>query len=770
MIVGEDEFDTIFYGELYTDVVNNKIYGKRLYQHYIDYGYSEGRYYSISNFYDRNPDFDIQDYKSTNDLIDTSDNLVIKHFIFYEYKIDMEKELNQQNISTKSEKEIKILPDKLEIPKGKKEDMNQKSIALIIHIGNYDIFLDDIIYFTEIINSKYIVDLYITIIPSVVVTDDEIIKNISDNCFIKIIRVPNVGFDIGGFFYSLKEIKDTGKIYDFVIKIHTKSSKEWRRQLLAPFRDVCETVSIFEKNVNVGMIGCKERLYNIIRSWDHYNLYHINHILDNFNYPDFDPKSLFVGGTIFMIRFSILQDILNKNIENLISELNDEYSLDKNWYILANNLDISHEEAEEHWNTHGKYENMSPNVIHKGLYPNTSSKNHRDGMIEHAYERFFGIIIEHKGYKIYPIRSYSYIDKHDIKIIPIVFPQFHSIPENDEFWGKGFTEWTLLKKAPDIFEGSEIKRPHTDIGYYNFLDIEYRMYMNETADKYHISGFCFYHYWFGGNKVMYKPTELMLLDGNPDKPFFFSWANESWTNRWDGGNGSTLIKQTYDNHHDNVKHFYYLLTFFEHTNYMKIDNKPLFAFYRIDPEDKTFIENIMSIWNDLALNHGFDGIFFIKTYGGFKLSNNCDLNDIPGSIEFQPAYSARQKNLLIKNGNSKVLEFDSQQSYEILTTHKRNTTYQFRGTFTSWNNTPRRNYTNGNYRDCPHIFINNNPTLFEKSLISLIRKIIKDPNPSNNLIIINAWNEWNEQAMLEPNNIDGYLYLEIVKCVWEYFN
>ena len=152
--------------------------------------------------------------------------------------------------------------------------------------------------------------------------------------------------------------------------------------------------------------------------------------------------------------------------------------------------------------------------------------------------------------------------KKVIKNIAIVFPQFHEIPENNEFWGEGFTEWTLLKKMPENISNQIIKRPHDDIGYYNLKDINHRILMEKIATNFEIHGFCYYHYWFKNKKIMYEPLELMLKDGHPNKPFMLCWANEQWTKRWDGGNNEILIEQDYDDDNGNRNHFEYLLKYF----------------------------------------------------------------------------------------------------------------------------------------------------------------------------------------------------------------
>ena len=407
----------------------------------------------------------------------------------------------------------------------------------------------------------------------------------------------------------------------------------------------------------------------------------------------------------------------------------------------------------------------------------------------------------------------------DIKLLAIVFPQFHEIPENNQFWGEGFTEWTLLKNIPRIVNGEIIKQPHEDIGYFNLKDYNHRKYMRTLADKYNIFGFCYYHYWFKNKKVMYEPTELMLLDGEPNKPFLFCWANEQWTKRWDGGNNEILLHQEYTDINGNIEHFNYLLQFFKHKNYIKRFNKPIFIFYRIEEKDINDIKNIIDLWNNLAIESGFDGIYFMRFLGPFN--NDIMLEEINGFVQFAPGYFTQkyykdiidedhnkifdedlfneeiylEKNPDIKNmidnniltsgyehyknlsdkerksRTSKFFVYDGEELYNKIISNKKIFNEEHRGISVNWNNTPRRNYTNNEYSKYPHYYKNINPTKFGDTLFKSLQNIIDDPNENDDFLFISAWNEWNEQAILEPNNEDGYDYLQNLSYKYlEFYN
>ena len=406
----------------------------------------------------------------------------------------------------------------------------------------------------------------------------------------------------------------------------------------------------------------------------------------------------------------------------------------------------------------------------------------------------------------------------NIKNIAIVFPQYHEIHENNKFWGKGFTEWTLLKKTDKVIDNQNIKNPHSDIGNYNLKDYSHRKFMEKLSNLNNIYGFCYYHYWFKDMKVMYEPLELMIEENNPDKPFMFCWANEQWTRKWDGGNNDILIEQDYSNKEGNIKHFDYLVNFFKHKNYIKIENKPIFIFYRIEENDKNDIENIIKLWNELSLAHGFSGIYFMRFLGPFN--NKIKVNGIQSFINFQPGHITQKyyndivdysdnkifenyneeiylnKNKDIKEfidkrmvGNglehfksikgtkeenvrtSKFFVFDGEKSMNKIIEDKKEYDEQHLGIFTGWNNSPRRNYKDDKYSTYPHYYKNIDVELFGDTYKKLLHKINNNPNKKLDFLFISAWNEWNEQAILEPNDIDGYNYLDIInKKYSEFYN
>jgi len=522
-------------------------------------------------------------------------------------------------------------------------------------------------------------------------------------------------------------------------------------------------------------------------------------------------------------------DNLNNNAKRLSTDDDGSYNIEDNilkinwinwgletfikndniYYNIKNNIfEIKLENNE--WNDIGIFNNDDKTVKRKYYEKEIGNYDFKDNILYITWKNW-GLETFHqlKYGKYYVNTNFGNLikdcRKKHIKIIAIVFPQFHEIPENNQFWGVNFTEWTLLSKTPRIVNGEIIKQPHSDIGYFNLKDYNHRKYMRILADNFNIYGFCYYHYWFKNKKVMYEPTELMLIDNEPNKPFFFCWANEQWTKRWDGGNNEILIEQDYGDNDSNILHFFYLLQFFKNKNYIKKFNKPIFIFYRIEENDKLHIKNIIKLWNNLAIKEGFNGIHFMRFLGPFN--NNIEVDGIDGFVQFSPGYfTSKYFNEIISEDDNKIFEdydedkyllknpdiknlvdnntffsgvdhyniiglkeknfrtskffiYDGLKLYEKILENYKIYEEEHRGISLNWNNTPRKNFTNKEYDKYPHYYKNINPELFGNTFYKLLEKINNEHNDDDDFLFISAWNEWNEQAILEPNNEDGYSYL-----------
>lgn len=230
------------------------------------------------------------------------------------------------------------------------------------------------------------------------------------------------------------------------------------------------------------------------------------------------------------------------------------------------------------------------------------------------------------------------------RIIAFYLPQFHSIPENDEWWGKGFTEWTNVAKAKPLFPGHNQPRIPLNNNYYNLMNPDTFSWQVDLAKKYGVDGFCFYHYWFNGKLLLEKPLDMWLVHKEWDREYCFSWANEPWAKTWDGQNNNVLMPQEYAGLNDIVSHFYYMLPFFMDSRYIKIDNKPVFVLYRAN--SITYLSDMIAKWNELAVQNGFSGIYFVETltsYSSSKYSKETQAN-----VYMEPMYALSQRNFFIR--------------------------------------------------------------------------------------------------------------------------
>lgn len=338
-----------------------------------------------------------------------------------------------------------------------------------------------------------------------------------------------------------------------------------------------------------------------------------------------------------------------------------------------------------------------------------------------------------------------------MKIIAFYLPQFHEFEENNRFWGKGFTEWTCINQIKDtLCEKHVIKKPHSDIGYYCLEDYNIRKWQATTAKNFGVHGFCYYHYWFNGLVLMDKTLQLMFVDEEPDIPFCFSWANESWTRRMNGGSGETLVAAEYGGQEEWMSHLQYLLKFFRHSNYICVDNKPMFLIYR--PSQIKNFEKRLDFWRRQMEKEGFAGLFLVATLGNFLNDNwNYILKYFDAAVESFPNFFGNSSLISKKFSNANVYKMDSIIRY-MCNFPKIHPYRQIPGLLTGFDSYPR------SPKIC-NIIIDSCPHKFRQAL----RRKIEISN--DEFLFINAWNEWGEGATLEPDLLYNYGYLESLKEV-----
>ena len=347
------------------------------------------------------------------------------------------------------------------------------------------------------------------------------------------------------------------------------------------------------------------------------------------------------------------------------------------------------------------------------------------------------------------------------KIIAFHLPQFHRIPENDQWWGEGFTDWTNVRRARPLY--AEHRQPRVPLGgrYYDLTDATTREWQASLARRYRVDGFCYYHYWFKGKTLLEQPVEAILASGAPDFPFCLSWANETWTRSWDGSTRHVLIQQDYGAESDWRLHFDYLLPFFRDPRYITHEGKPMFLVYR--PQDFPAIDRMFAAWQRWAKEAGLPGLSVIKTLTCFD--DRLGGPEYAASVCFEPwlamtrrtpfglraAWFAERvvRTILHRCGASRPHTWPYQTIWENIVTRPY-APNEFRGAFVGWDNTPRRGRRAG-------IVSGATPEAFGGFMRRQLAAAASEGCP---FVFVNAWNEWGEGAALEPDEFDGYAWLE----------
>ena len=360
--------------------------------------------------------------------------------------------------------------------------------------------------------------------------------------------------------------------------------------------------------------------------------------------------------------------------------------------------------------------------------------------------------------------------KNNVKILAMYLPQYHEFEQNNKWWGKGFTEWTNMRNAKALFKGHRQPRIPLDDNYYNLLNVDTWKWQAELAKKYHVYGFCIYHYWFEGIQMMEKPMEIFLNDKSIDIKFCYSWANHTWTKAPGKKDEKVLIRQTYGDEKDWIKHFKYLNRFFKDDRYIKIDNKPVIIIY--NAADIDCWENMKKCWDELAYQEGFNGLYYVLT---LKEEKDIDiLKSMPydAGFEYQPTFGVRRTNKLnygfwyhFKYNvlNLRIYNKITRFSYDrVWNSIINNSAYIenkkiYLGAFNDWD-------TSARWGDKGNAMIDASPAKFARYLK---HQLDESSKRNNEFIFITAWNEWSEGAYLEPDTDMKYQYLEAVKNAYE---
>jgi lipopolysaccharide biosynthesis protein len=360
------------------------------------------------------------------------------------------------------------------------------------------------------------------------------------------------------------------------------------------------------------------------------------------------------------------------------------------------------------------------------------------------------------------------------KLIAFYLPQYHPIPENDEWWGKGFTEWTNVAKANPLFPGHYQPHLPADLGFYDLRVPEVRAAQAKLAQEYGIHGFCYYHYWFNGRMILERPFNEVLASGSPDFPFCLAWANENWSRRWNGSDKEVLLKQDYTTY-DPIEHIAWLEQAFQDPRYIRIDGKPLFLVYKAAeiPE----IAQIIQSWRNYIQSKGYPDLYICFMRAGHDRDGTSNIPELfaqgfDAHVDFQGGVFSDNSNLhkslvqkIAMRLDSPLLFFSAiiganifnySKMVEKATKQKQSAFKTFPCVFPSWDNSSRRKRNQD-------INQNNDENLYRQWLLHAIG-MVQNYESDRKIVFINAWNEWAEGCHLEPDRRNGKKFLEATKA------
>jgi len=361
--------------------------------------------------------------------------------------------------------------------------------------------------------------------------------------------------------------------------------------------------------------------------------------------------------------------------------------------------------------------------------------------------------------------------EQDVKLVAFYLPQFHRIPENDRWWGEGFTEWTNVRSARPLFKGHAQPRVPAGGWYYDLTDPDVRERQAHLAIAHGIDCFCYYHYWFRGRRLLEKPFDQVLASGRPEIPFCLAWANEPWTRAWSGQGQDVLMPQEYGDEKDWAEHWAYLRRAFLDRRYLRVDSRPVFLVYRAGSIPRC--GQMLGCWRTWARRDGVGELFLIDMMTVFRDGGAAGFD---ARLEFEPMYTLRHDigvwTRLWRNTRHRLRpmlataglrqpwlmdRYDYAAVWErIVNRQAAGDAQVIPGAFVDWDNTPRRGYRGT-------VMTGARPEIFERYLgrqLERTRRLY-----GSRLLFINAWNEWAEGAYLEPDELWGMRWIEAIRRV-----
>lgn len=376
------------------------------------------------------------------------------------------------------------------------------------------------------------------------------------------------------------------------------------------------------------------------------------------------------------------------------------------------------------------------------------------------------------------------------RVIALYLPQFHPTPENDRWWGPGFTEWTNVAKAKPLFRGHQQPRIPADLGFYDLRLPETREQQAQLAREAGVEGFCYYHYWFGnGRQLLERPLQEVVASGKPDFPFCICWANHTWSNKtWERKSAvqknSVLMEQTYPGTEDDIAHFNTLLPMFKDRRYMTVDGKLIFAIY--DPFGFKNVQQFIATWRRLAEENGLSGFHFIgmtpstltirtapdgtrqrvmpnlessaEIYRrvldlGFDAVNS--LGKRRGEMLYEGKWKNIAKTVLRHIGfPTGSMRYDYERTVRNYFAPEDTWENVYPSILPQWDRTPRVASMDG-------VYVNATPEKFENHIRQAL-SLIKDKQPEHRILFLKSWNEWGEGNYVEPDMEWGHGFIDAI--------
>lgn len=352
------------------------------------------------------------------------------------------------------------------------------------------------------------------------------------------------------------------------------------------------------------------------------------------------------------------------------------------------------------------------------------------------------------------------------RLLTFFLPQFHPIPENNEWWGPGFTEWTNVTKARPRYHGHDQPHYPADLGYYDLRLPEVREAQADLARRHGIHGFCYYHYWFMGRRLLERPVDEILRSGRPDFPFCLCWANEPWSRNWDGGDNRVLVPQCYSRE-DDLAHIRHLAEYFDDRRYIRIDDKPFFLVYDSAglPDESRTVET----WREEAHRLGIGDLYLgrVESKSSARRWKHNPSFDV--SVEFLPEWPTIGRRKLpflsypyvdlrrLRHLRNSIFSYETLMRNALAkpeVDHER-----FRCALVAWDNTARR-------PSRATILDGSRPDLYQEWLAELVQRVQSKP-PEQRVVFVSSWNEWAEGNHLEPDRKWGLAYLEATRRALE---